>query len=53
MQNFTNHNDSCSEVCQDKFFNEVYLLMLTQSLVRLARHTHAESNEWAKMRANY
>ena len=40
MQNFSNYKDSCSESCQESFFSEVYLLLLTQSLVRLLRHTH-------------
>jgi len=38
--NFSHHSDSGSESCQDSFFSEVYLLLLTQSLVRLSRHTH-------------
>jgi len=42
MQNFSNYNGSCSESCQDSFFSEVYLLLLTQSLVRFSRHTHTE-----------
>jgi len=41
-QNFSNHNDSCSESCQDSFFNEVFFLLLTQSLVRFSRHTHTK-----------
>jgi len=41
-QIFSNHIDSCSESCQDSFFSEVYLLLLTLSLVRLSRHTHTE-----------
>jgi len=50
MKNFSNHNDSCSESCQDSFFSEVYLLLLTQSLVRLTRHTHTpKCNESAKI----
>ena len=36
------NNDSCSESFQDSFFSEVYLLLLTQPLVRLSRHTHTE-----------
>jgi len=31
-----------SESCQDSSFSEVYLLLLTQSLVGLLRHTHTE-----------
>ena len=42
MQNFSNYNDSSSESCQDRSFSEVYLLLLTQSLLRLTRHTHTE-----------
>jgi len=41
-QILSNHNDYCSESCQDSFFSEVYLLLLTQSLVRLSSHTHIE-----------
>jgi len=37
--NFSNYNSS-SESCQDSSFSEVYLLLLTQSLVRFSRHTH-------------
>jgi len=49
-QNFSNYNDSCSESCQDNFFSEVYLLLLTQSLVRFSRHTHTpKCNESAKI----
>jgi len=33
MQNFSNYDDSCSESCQDSFFSEVYLLLLTHSLM--------------------
>jgi len=39
-QNFSNYNVSSSESCQDGSFSEVYLQLLTQSLVRLSRHTH-------------
>jgi len=53
-QNFSNYNDSSSESCQDRSFSEVYLLLLTQSLVRLQRHTHTpKCNESAKIRANH
>jgi len=31
-----------SESCQDSSLSEVYLLLLTQSLVRLSHHTHIE-----------
>jgi len=47
MQKSSNHHDSCSKSCQDSFFSEIYLLQLTQSLVRLSRHTH--TNESAKI----
>jgi len=54
MQNFSNHNDCCSESSQDSFFAEVNLLLLTQSLVRLSHHTHTPNcNESAKIRANH
>jgi len=42
MPNFSHYYDSSSEPCQDGTFREVYLLLLTQSLVRLSRHTHTE-----------
>jgi len=42
MQNFSNYIDSCSESYQNSCFSEVYLLLLTQSLVRLSRHTHTQ-----------
>jgi len=42
-QSFSNYNDSSSESCQDRSFSEVYLLLLTQSLVRFVTwHTHTE-----------
>jgi len=40
MPNFSNYNDSGRGSFQDSAFREVYLLLLTQSLVRLSRHTH-------------
>jgi len=40
--NFSNSNNSSSVFCQDSSFSDVYLLLLTQSLVRLSRHTHTE-----------
>jgi len=53
MPNFSNYNDSSSESCQDSSFSELYLLLLTQSAVRLPRHTHTpKCNEPAKIRAN-
>jgi len=42
MQNFSKYIDSYSESYQNNCFSEVYLLLLTQSLVRLSRHTHTE-----------
>jgi len=42
MQNFSKYRDSCLESYQNSFFSEVYLLLLTQSLVRLSRHTRTE-----------
>ena len=35
---------SCSESCQDNFFSEVYLLLLTQSLVRLSWTPRTQRN---------
>jgi len=32
-QNFSHFNDSSSESCQDSYFSEVYLLMMTESLL--------------------
>jgi len=53
--NFSNYNNNfSSESCQDSSFNKVYLLLLTQSQVRLSRHTHTpKCDEPAKMQANY
>jgi len=44
MPNFSNYDDSGNGSCQDSSFREVYLLLLTQSLVRLSRHTHTHRN---------
>jgi len=40
--NFSNYNDSSSESCQDSSLSEVYLLLLTQFLVRFSRHAHTD-----------
>jgi len=49
-QNCSNYNDSSSESCQDRSFSEVYLLLWTQSLVRLSRHTHTHRNRMSQLK---
>jgi len=53
MLNVSNYNETNSESCRGSSFSKVYLLLLTQSLVRLLRHTQPECNEPAEIRANY
>ena len=52
MQNVSNYNEASSESCRGSSFSKVHLLLLTQSLVRLLRHT-PKGNEPAEIRANY
>jgi len=54
MLNFINYNDSSSKSCQDSSFSEVNLLLLTQTFMRLSRHTNKpKCNDPPKIRANY
>jgi len=40
MLNISNYNETSRESCRGSSFSKVYLLLLTQSLVLLLRHTH-------------